>query len=330
MSFAAPIYLLGLLAVPVVVAGYVLVQRRRRGEAARFTSQALLPNLVDRAPGWRRHAPAAVLLLALIAMLVGLARPQAALSVPREEATVMLAVDTSESMAATDVKPSRLAAAKAAMARFVDAVPTKFRVGVVSFASQAQLAASPTQDRTLVKEALAQLRPSGGTALGDAIQRAIEAARAVPSSQQQSKQSRSASAKPPPTAILLVSDGKAEGGRTTPQRAAQLARSLGIPVYTVGIGTASGVVTVRHVGGYLERIQVPADPSQLKQIAAATNGRFFAAPTARALQAVYADLGSRLGHVKRKREITVAFAGGSAALLLIGGALSTLWFRRLP
>jgi Ca-activated chloride channel family protein len=325
LSFESPEYLIALLAVPVVIAAYVLVQRRRRSTAGRFAAGPLFTNLVDRSPGWRRHLPPALLLLALVAMLVGLARPQAALSVSREDATIVLAVDTSRSMAATDVKPTRLAAAKSALRSFVKQVPEKFRVGVVSFASEAQVVSPATHDRTLVQKAITALQPGEGTALGDAIARSVEVGRAV-----SGPAKAGATKTPPPTSILVLSDGANQGGRTTPEQASRLARSLGMPVYTVAFGTPDGVVIVKHIGGFVERIRVPPNPEELKKISATTNGRFFAAPTADELKAVYRDLGSRLGHETKKREVTVAFAGGAVLLLLLGGALSTMWFRRLP
>ncbi len=180
MSLQSPLYLLTLLAVPPVIAGYVLFQRRRARTAGRFASLDLLPNVVERSPGWRRHLPPAIFLVALAALLVGMARPQAIVSVRREEATVVLAIDTSRSMAATDVAPTRLAAARSAAKRFLEGVPVKYRVGVVAFASQAQVVAPATRDREIVRAALDALRPGEGTALGDAIARATDVGRAVP------------------------------------------------------------------------------------------------------------------------------------------------------
>jgi Ca-activated chloride channel family protein len=228
-------------------------------------------------------------------------------------------------MSATDIKPSRLVAAKSALRQFLAKVPPKFRVGVVSFASEAQVVAPATHDRALVQKAITLLKPGEGTALGDAIARSVEVGRAV-----SGPAKAGVARKPPPTSILVLSDGANQGGRIAPEQAARLARSLGMPVYTVAFGTPNGVVTVRRVGGFVERIQVPPDPKTLQQISTTTGGKFFAAPTAEELAAVYGDLGSRLGHETKKREVTVAFAGGAVALLLLGGALSTLWFRRLP
>ena len=320
MTFQSPLALLGLLVVPLLVAAYVRHERSRGSYVARFANLALLPNLVDRAPGWRRHLPVAILLVALAAMVVGVARPHATVSVPREEATVILAIDVSRSMAAKDVEPSRLGAARAAANAFLRKVPEKFRVGVVSFASRAVVAVPPTADRSLVRAALAALRPGEGTALGDAI--ALSA--------QLGQRERRADGTRPPTAVLLISDGTAMGGRTTPEASSQRARSLRIPVYTVVLGTQNGTVEQTLTGGFRQIVQVPPSPDTLRQVAQTTGGLFFTARNDARLRDVYERLGSRIGHRRERREMTDVFAGGSAALLLAGGALSALWFRRVP
>lgn len=320
MTFQSPLALLGLLIVPLLVAAYVRHERSRGSYVARFANLALLPNLVDRAPGWRRHLPAAIFLVALAAMVVGVARPHATVSVPREDATVILAIDVSRSMAARDVKPSRLGAARAAANAFLGKVPEKFRVGVVSFASRAVTAVPPTADRSLVRAALAALRPGEGTALGDAI--ALSA--------QLGQRERRADGTRPPTAVLLISDGTRMGGRTTPQASSQRARSLRIPVYTVVLGTPNGTLEQTLTGGFRQIVQVPPSPDTLRQVAQTTGGLFFTAKNDARLRNVYQRLGSRIGHRRESREMTDVFAGGSAALLLAGGALSALWFRRVP
>ncbi len=320
MSFHWPLALLGLAAVPVIVALYVRRERRRGAFAARFTSPALLPNIIDRAPGSLRHLPPAVALVALAVMLVGVARPHATVSVKREEATVVLAVDVSRSMTATDVRPSRLDAARAASQAFLRKVPKTFRVGVVSFGSRAVVALPPTADRSLAESALALLRPGEGTALGDAV--ALSA--------QIGQRERASDGSVPPTAVLLISDGAQEGGRATPAAAARRARSLHVPVYTVVVGTPNGSVERSLPGGYREIIRVPPRPDTLRQVAMTTGGQFFTATNDVRLREVYERLGSRLGHRKKSREVTDFFAAGSAALLFVGGALSALWFRRVP
>src|SRR5262249_40299471 len=167
MSFASPFVLVALLAVPLAVVAYVVFNRTRARYAERFTNPAMLPNVVDRSPGWRRHVPIALLLLGLTVMLVGAARPRALVNVKRENATIVLAIDTSRSMEAVDVRPSRLAAVKTAALKFVRELPAKYRVGVVDFSTQASVSAPATRNRGLVEKALDQLTPAGGTALGD-------------------------------------------------------------------------------------------------------------------------------------------------------------------
>ncbi len=320
MTFEWPVALVGLVAVPVLVALYFLRERRRTEFAARFTTPALLPNLVDSAPSWRRHLPLAVLLVALAAMVVGVARPHAIVSVPREEATVILALDTSLSMRAKDVRPTRLAAARGAARAFLDKIPKKFRVGVVGFAGRAAIALPPTDDRLLARQALNSLRPGEGTALGDAVSLGVQLGR----------RQRAKDGTVPPTAILVISDGANMSGRTTPDAAAQQARSFHIPVSAIVVGTDNGVVTVSLTGGYRAQIRVPPSPETLRRLTRATGGQFFTASNDAGLRQVYGKLGSRLGHRRQSREITDFFAGGSAALLLVGGAMSALWFRRVP
>jgi Ca-activated chloride channel family protein len=319
VSFASPYALVALVAVPGLAALYVLRERRRRDSAGRFGNPALLPNVLEATPGWRRHLPLAVLLVALTAMIVGVARPHATISVPREEATVIVAIDTSRSMGATDVQPSRLGAAQRAAAAFLAKVPARFRVGVVSFASRAVVALPPTTDRALAHQALGTLRPGEGTALGDAVALAVALGR----------QERTTDGVVPPTALLMISDGAQEGGRVSPDQAAALARKAHVPIYTVVVGTDQGSVQAPLPGGFRAIISVPPKPDTLKALAQATGGRFFTATTDVGLRQVYERLGSRLGHRKESREMTDAFAGGSAALLLVGGGLSLLWFRRV-
>jgi Ca-activated chloride channel homolog len=320
MSFQSPLALIGLVLVPVLVGLYVLRERRRQSYATRFTAPALLPNLVAAAPGWRRHLPVALFLVALAAMIVGVARPHASVSVQREEATVLIAIDSSLSMSAQDVRPSRLVAAQSAAQTFVDGMPKKFRVGVIGFAGRAYVAVPPTEDRELVHGALKALKPGEGTALGDAVALGTRLARAE----------RTSDGRIPPTAMLVISDGAQMSGRTTPEVAATQAKSVHIPVYTVVIGTPDGVVNVPVAGGYQAQLRVPPSPETLRTVARVTSGQFFTAPDGTRLRQIYEKLGSRLGQRRQKREITDLFAGGSAAFLVFGGALSALWFRRVP
>jgi Ca-activated chloride channel homolog len=320
VSFQWPLVLIGLVLVPVLVAAYVLRERRRETFAERFTTPALLPNLVADAPGWRRHLPVALLLVGLAAMVVGVARPHASVNVQREEATVIIAIDTSLSMQSQDVRPSRLGAAEEAARVFVGELPKRFRVAVIGFSGRAYLALAPTEDRDLAATALRSLRPGEGTALGDAVALGTKLA----------KQERASDGTVPPTAMLVISDGAQMSGRTTPMVAAEQALRAHIPIYSVVIGTPDGVVNVPVAGGYQAQLRVPPSPDTLRMISRVTGGRLFTAPDKQGLQDVYRRLGSRLGHRRQSREITDFFAGGSAAFLLVGGALSSLWFRRVP
>jgi Ca-activated chloride channel homolog len=320
MSFQWPLALIGLIVVPALVAVYVVRERRRTEYAARFTTPGLLPNLVDSAPGWRRHLPLALLLAALTAMVVGVARPHAQVSVQREEATVILAVDTSLSMRADDVRPTRLRAAKKAARAFLEQLPEKFRVGVIGFSGRAYVALPPTEDRVLARTALRSLKPGEGTSLGDAVALATQLGR----------RQRASDGTIPPTAILVISDGAQMSGRTAPGTAAARARSLRIPVYAIILGTDDGVITVSLAGGFEAQIRVPPSPETLRLVTQITGGQLFSAPNDTRLRQVYEKLGSRLGQRRQEREITDFFAGGSAALLLFGGVLSALWFRRVP
>jgi len=320
LSFTWPVVLLGLAAVPVLLALYALAERRRRRSQARFGNPSLLPNVIDRAPGRLRHLPLIVLLLGLATMIVGVARPHAVVSVPREEATVILAMDTSRSMKADDIQPTRLEASREAARAFLAQIPAKFRVGVVSFSTRAAVAVPPTGDRTLVEAALDSLTPGEGTAIGDAVALSVRVGnREVPED-----------GVIPPRAILLISDGKQDGGTVQPDAAAAQARARGIPVYTVLVGTDAGVVEETLTGGFRVRIQVPPDPETLQALAQATGGQFYTALNDERLRLVYEQLGSRLGEREELREVTDYFAGGAALLMLLGGALSAFLFQRVP
>jgi Ca-activated chloride channel homolog len=320
LTFEWPLALVALIVVPILVALYVVRERRRTDYASRLTTPGLLPNLVDASPRWRRHLPLAILLVALTAMVVGVARPHAKVNVKREEATAILVIDTSLSMGADDIKPTRLEAARREARAFLDRLPAKYRLAIVGFSGRAYVALPPTSDRDLAVTALRNLHTADGTSLGDAVALATRIA----------GRQRASDGSKPPAAIIVISDGAQMSGRTTPEAAALRARQAHIPVYSVLIGTQDGVVTAPLAGGFQAQLRVPADPQTLRTVAQVTGGRFFAAPSAARLRTVYDHLGSRLGSRKETREVTDLFAGGSAALLLIGGGLSALWFRRVP
>jgi Ca-activated chloride channel family protein len=320
VSFGWPIALVGLLAIPLLVALHFWSESRRTASQAAFGNPDLLPNVVDRAPGRLRYLPLAVLLLALATMVVGVARPHATVSVPREEATVILAVDVSRSMKAEDVEPTRLEAARATAKAFLAEVPERFRVGVVSFATRAAVGVPPTEDRSLVEAALDALRPGEGTAIGDAVALSV----------QLGQRERTSDGAVPPRAVLLISDGARDGGRIAPAAAAEQARTYRIPIHTVLLGTPDGVVEERLTGGYRQIIRVPPSPETLQAIAETSGGEFFEAASTEELSKVYEDLGSQLGERKESREITDLFAAVATALLLTGGLMSVFLFRRVP
>jgi Ca-activated chloride channel family protein len=321
VTFGSPLALLGLLAIPLLVVLAVLVGRRHRRAAGRFANPALVPNLVSASPGWRRVVPLVLALSALGLLVVGIARPHVVRSVTRDEATIVLALDTSRSMAATDVQPDRFTAARAAASAFLDTVPDSYRVGIVSFSTAASTVLSPTTDRDAARLALGELRLGSGTAIGNAIQRSVELA-SSDEKQETSTGGRS------PSAVLLLSDGAQTAGGTTPAEAVREARRLSVPVSTVALGTGEAAVQVPLPGGLKQRVVVAPDVGALKQIASDTGGTFSQAPDAESLKSVYKDLGTRLAKDPKRVEVTSAFAAGGAVLLLLGGALSTLWFRR--
>jgi Ca-activated chloride channel family protein len=321
MTFEQPILLLALLALPLVVVLYARWERRgARGREA-FAAPALMPAVAPRRAGWRRHAPPALYALALAALVIALARPQATVAVPNEEATVILATDYSGSMEATDVKPSRLAAAQRAADRFLERVPKAVRVGAVAFNHRARLVQSPTTDREALRQALGNLRPSGGTATGDALDLALRAARR-PAKRGQ---------KPPPAAIVLLSDGKSVRGED-PLTIARRAARAKVPVYTVALGTDAGTITVPIPGdsGRTRTERVPPDRDSLRRIAEVAKGRYYAAAGQEELDAVYERLGSQITKHDERREVTAAAAGGALLLVLAAASLSLRWFGRVP
>ncbi|MDX6442725.1 MAG: Ca-activated chloride channel [Gaiellaceae bacterium] len=318
MSFARPLALIALIVVPALVVLWRRQEGRRAQQAAAFSAPALLPNLVSARPGLRRTVPLGILLLALVALIFGIARPHANISIPRKEATVVLAIDVSRSMTAQDVKPTRLDAARIAADAFLAKVPAEYSVAVIGFGTRAFVTLPPTTDRVLAHDALASLAPSEGTAIGDAIALATKLG----------ARQRTADGAVPPTSVLVISDGTRDGGQTDPLAAARKARAAHIPVSTVLVGTANGIVTNKLVGGYSEQIHVPPSPGTLEQIAKVSGGQFFRARTGAALTSVYKKLATRIGHRTQNRQITDLFAGGGVVLLLLGGGLSAFWFRR--
>ena len=299
MSFRWPELLWVLLLVPVVVLLWARGEGRRRRRAGSFGNPALLPNVLTAHPNWRRLLPVACYLLAATVLLLALARPEATAQVPRDRATIMLVMDASRSMLNQDVQPSRRVAARQAADAFLGQVPDRFQVGLITFAAAPRVEALPTTDRQAIRDALARTPVRPGTAVGDAILRALQA----------SKPRDAANAQRPPTSVLLLTDGDSRSG-VAPLAAAEEARREQVPVFTVAVASQP--------------------PAELAQVAEATGGRSFTAPTSDQLTAVYRDLGTRLTYVEEKRELTSLFMGGAAVLLLLGAAASIVWFHRLP
>lgn len=332
MSFEAPWLLLSLAIVPVAGLWYWRAQRRASRYAVSYTNLDVLATVVDRDRAWRHQLPAALLLVALAALCVAVARPTWTVMQPSERASVVLVVDTSGSMRATDVRPSRLAAARTAMRTFADTIPDKLRVGVVSFSDDAQVVVVPTADREQLAAGLEILTPGYGTALGDGLARAVELAqssmREQGTSETPSEPVRDAKGNPL-AAILLLSDGSQTRGVLTPGQGADLAKKAGIPVYTVALGTEDGSILVGPAG-QRQRVPVPPDRETLDAIADYTDGESFDAESAEALSRVYAGLGSRVGREAAEREVSAAFLAAGAVLAaaaLIAGALGA---PRLP
>jgi Ca-activated chloride channel homolog len=310
VNFGSPAVLLALFAIPAIMGIYALAQRRRRRYAVRFTAVPVLAGVLaaGSVSRWRRHLPAALLLAALAALLVALAKPQTTVAVPVEKASVMLVTDQSGSMRADDVAPSRLAAAQQAARDFLGKVPKELQVGAVSFSDVPQSVSPPTTDREDVRSLIDGLNADGGTAAGDALQSALDAL----------DDAGVGGKGRPPAAIILLSDGATTTG-SDPVEVAREAGKRDIPIYTVALGTPDGTVP----GGFGGSIPVPPDPETLREISKVSGGTAYTANDADQLSGVYENLGSRLGTKQEEREITAVFAGGGL-ILLLGAAFAGL------
>jgi Ca-activated chloride channel homolog len=339
MEFEWPASLWLLLVVAALVAVYVAMQLRRRRYALRYSSLALVREAVGPGPGVKRHIPPALFLLAFVALVVALARPAALVKVPGLEGTVILAIDVSGSMLATDVKPSRMEAAKTAAKLFVERqqqARNRVRVGLVSFSDNAQLLVAPTLDRGAVADAIDRLKPQRATAIGRAILVSLDAlfegAGAAPvNPEDQVGAPAQPSRTPPPagtfasSAIVLLTDGE-NNQSPPPLFVVDDAAKYGVRVYTVGVGTPEGAI-VTNEG---RSIRSELDETTLKKIAEATQAKYFNAQTEADLVQIYDALATELVVRDERSEITVAFAGAAAALFLLSGCLAMLWFNRLP
>jgi len=323
MSFRAPLLLLlGLAVLAVALAAYVVAQRRRRRYAVRYTNVDVLASVAGRV-GWVRHVPAALGLLALAALLVALARPERTVAAEQRQATVVMVTDTSGSMLAKDVQPDRLTAAKVAARALADKLPRDFRLGLIGFGTSASQLVEPTTDRARVRVAIESLKFAGKTAMGDGLSLALDAARARVTDPGTGLPRRL------PAAIVLLSDGANTVG-SDPITVAQRARALKIPVYTVALGTPTGMLEHTRKDGTTWSEPVPPDTATLQEIARETRGRFYQAADAEKLTDIYRGLGTRFSTKKEKQEVTSAFAGGALVLLVAGMAAAMARGGRLP
>jgi Ca-activated chloride channel family protein len=350
VTFLWPQMLWLALAIPVIVGAYLLLQRRKKKLALRYASLTMVHDAMGRAWRLRRHIPPLMLLLALISMIAAVARPAAVVTLPYQYETVILAIDASGSMKATDVSPTRIAAAQAAARSFVADQPRSTRVGVVSFAATASVVQAPTLNRDDVLAALDRIQLQRGTAIGSAILVSLkiifpdiefdlraanprpggakEAARGA--SLDDPTKGKGPDGKPVPpgsygsAAIILLTDGQTTAG-PDPIESAKMASERGVRVYTVGIGTVAGEI----LGAEGWSMRVRLDEDALKTIANTTKAEYFYAGTATDLGKIYKSLNSRLFLEKKATEITALFAAAGAALALLSATLSLLWFNRI-
>ena len=347
MSFLWPSSLVLLIAVPALVGVYAWVLRRQRAAAVRFASVGLVREAMGGARLWRRHLPPALFLLGLLVAILAIARPSALLSLPSQQRTIILAIDVSLSMRASDVQPNRLAAAQAAAKAFVEDLPPDLRVGIVSFAGTAFAAQKPTRNKDDLIAAIDRLQLDRHTAIGSGSimslatllpEEGIDLESLVLGSRQSWRMNRPAEKKMPlkrpaqpvppgsnaSSAIVLLTDGRRTIG-PDPLEAAQMAADRGIRVFTVGFGSASGGPAM--IEGY--SIFMMFDEETLKAIAGLTRAEYFHATSADELKKVYQALSSKFVLTKEEREITALFAAAAALLTLLSAALSVAWFHRL-
>jgi Ca-activated chloride channel family protein len=353
MSFQSPWLLLGLLLLVAAVGIWMFAERRRMRYAVRYPNLDVLATVVS-GRSWLMLVPPALFLLGLASLLVALARPEVERMLLKERATVILVVDTSRSMQAEDVEPTRLGAAQEALRTFLDRAPDGLRVGLVVFAGEAQVATPPTRDHELVETAVDEIDSFlvfGGTAIGDALQTAVELGRQAtgepPPAEGQiaageprlarTLAQRTGCEEKSPVSILFLSDGAQTRGVLQPLEGAALAKEACFPVNTIALGTPAGVIDRGQFGfgfppgqGGEQLIPVPPDPETLRAIAETTGGQFSEARTAEALENAYENLGSQLGREPGMSEITFLFVAIAAGLLLFAGVLSAAVSPRLP
>ena len=314
MNFASPLWRAALTLLPIAVLGSIAARRRSRRYAVRFPAVSTLRLAAAGGRSWRRHVPAALALAAIAALALALARPRVSYSAPVDQASVMLVTDHSGSMAATDVEPTRLAAAERAANTFIDQLPAQALVGAVAFGSSPDAVQAPSANHTLARAIINGQSANGATDTGDALELALQLL-------------RGADAKHPPSAVVLLSDGAANTGVDVMTVAREAAHDK-IPIDTVALGTPGG--TLPGAGPFGSAVAVPPDPQLMQQIAQLSGGQSFNAQSADTLSSIYKQLGHQLGSVTRKRDVTADFAIGGLAFVLLAAATSTRWSGRLP
>jgi Ca-activated chloride channel homolog len=317
IRFLQPWWLLGVLPVLAAAAAYAWRQWRRKGVAVRFSNVDLLRAVAPNGWGRRRHLSAAALLLSMLALTTAMAHPSVDAKEPVERATIMLTIDVSLSMQATDVIPSRIKAAQEAAKTFVDELPAAYNLGLVSFSGTANVLVSPSKDRDAVTAAIDALQLGEATATGEAVFTALQAIAAVPPD---------GVAAPPPALILLLSDGYRTDGRSI-EDAAQAASAANVPVSTIAFGTDQGTVEL-GIGGQVQ--PVPVDRRALSTLAELTRGKYYEAASRDELRRVYEDLGSSIGYRTVPREVWVWSVAAGLLFALTAAGLSLLWTSRLP
>ncbi|HWC81512.1 MAG TPA: VWA domain-containing protein [Pseudonocardiaceae bacterium] len=322
-GFTAPMWFLLLVFVAALAGGYLLVQRMRRRRAMRFTNLSLLDRIAPKGPGWWKHVPAAVLLVALLLLTVALAGPTAQERVPRNRATVMLVIDVSLSMESTDVTPSRLQAAQVAAKQFTDGLPSSINLGLISFAGAATVLVSPTTDHQQVDQGIDGLKLAEGTATGDAISAALQSIASFGA--------MVGGSGAPPARIVLMSDGKQTLPSMDPSGVqgayteAKVASSKGIPVSTISFGTLNGVVTIQGT-----QQPVPVDDDLLRQVAQIAHGDFYKAVTGDQLKAVYASLRDQIGYTTEQSDASKPWLILGTLLAIVSAGASLFIGQRLP
>lgn len=315
MSFLIAWRLWLLLAVGGLTGAWVASLFRRRRDVIRFTNVALLDVVAPERPAWRRHLPAALWLAALALLVVGFARPVRSVKVPKDRATLVVALDVSTSMKATDVSPSRVEVAKTAALDFIDDMPDEVAVGLVLFSGTTQTLPA-TSDREPVVEAITDADLADYTAIGEAIFAALDLVESAPPAEDGS---------PAPARIVVLSDGETTTGRSDSE-AAEAAADAGVPVDTIAFGTPTG--TIEDPDGF--EIDVAVAPEPLREIAETTGGEFAEADSLDRLLSIYDDLTTVVGFEDAEREISGWFVGSGLLLLAAAGLLSLLWSQRLP